>query len=187
MRFFIALSIPEKNRIELKHVQNEIKQIIPHLKMTDPDKLHLTIAFIGDQPDQFQYGLTETLKQAVVGIPEFEVTPGYIDGFPTLHNPHVLWIGVKDEVDKLFILRERIKDSLVNLDQPVDERRYIPHIAFAKVAHLQLSPLQERQFEEIMSRPFSPLIISEIKLFESIPNHGFHQHNTLATIPLERS
>jgi 2'-5' RNA ligase len=184
MRFFIALHVPPENQLEIKLIQQEILKILPGIRLTEPEKLHVTIAFIGEQPEQMQFGLEQIMKQAVIDIPSFELTPGYIDGFPSLHHPHTLWLGVKDDVDKLFILRERIKDGLSQLNEPVDQRRYVPHIAIAKLDDLQISQAQERQLEKIMQRKFQPIKVTSVKLFESLPEHAFHKHNTLAEIQL---
>ncbi|MBI3485583.1 RNA 2',3'-cyclic phosphodiesterase [Candidatus Daviesbacteria bacterium] len=184
MRFFIALEIPEENKLELELLQKQIKALIPKSHPTNSEKLHLTVAFIGEQPEDFKQKLAEVLAQSVDGIKAFEVTPGYLDGFPTLHFPKVIWVGIKGDIDKLFILRERIKDGLVSLNLPSDERRFIPHIALIKVSNFQITPELEREFERITQKSFKPIKVSSIKLFESIPNHGLHQHNTLAEIKL---
>lgn len=185
MRFFVALEIPGNSQRQIQQVQEEIKQLIPEIRLTDQDKLHLTIAFVGEQPDSLQANLVEVLKEAVVGIPSFLVSPAYLDGFPNLHHPHTLWLGVKGDIDKLFIIRERVKDGLEALNLATDERRYIPHIAIAKLSkNFQLLPYQEAEFEKIDLMFFQPIPIISIKLFESVPEEGFHRHNTLAQIPL---
>jgi len=184
MRFFIALHIPPENQVEIKNVQRELIKIFPNISLTEPEKLHVTIAYIGEQPDEIQFGLEELMRKAIIDIPPFKLTPGYIDGFPHLHNPHTLWIGVKDDVDKLFILRERIKDGLSNINEPIEQRRYVPHIAIAKMPpDFQITQVEERQLEKIMQKEFSPIQITSIKLFQSIPNHDFHTHSTLVEIP----
>lgn len=184
MRFFIALEIPEESKQELKDVQDRIKQLVPNFKPSFPDKLHLTIAFVGEQPDELKERLVEVLTDAAKNISSFSVTPAYIDGFPQLHSANVLWIGVKGDIDKLYIIRHRIKDGLIDLNLSVDERRFVPHIALGKVSDLQLTPLQEEGFEKIELQTFKPILVNSIKLFESIPNQGFHKHNTLAEIRL---
>lgn len=186
MRFFVALEIPTESKEQLEIVQQRLNKLIPQIRLTDNDKLHLTIAFVGDQPDDLKNLLVEAMKKAAEGIKAFTVTPGYIDGFPHLHDARVLWVGMKGDVDKLFILRERIKDGLINLGLDVDDRRYIPHIAIAKVNDFNLKNYQEDAFENVMEENhFNPIPIHTIKLFESIPNEGFHQHNTLAEIFLD--
>lgn len=184
MRFFIALEIPEENKQELLEVQNLIKQVIPEVKLTSNSNLHLTIAFIGEQEESFKDSLIEVIKKAAFEIPPFEVTPAYLDGFPHMHTAKILWIGIKGDTDKLYLLRHRIKDGLISLNLDVDERRYTPHIAVGKVKDFKLKDFQEKRLQEIMSENFSPIKVSSVKLFESIPKHGFHTHSTLSEIPL---
>ena len=184
MRFFIALDIPETSRIELANVQSKLKPLIPGASFTDPEKLHLTIAFVGEQPEQFKAKLIEIMRQSASGIPPFTVTPSYIDGFPHLHTASTLWIGVKEDIDKLYELRHHIKDGLSSLGLPVDQRRFVPHIAIAKLENFRLKKDVEKQFENIMSVNFTPITVTSVKLFESVPEHGFHKHNTLAEIKL---
>lgn len=184
MRYFIALEIPTESREELFQTQQKIKDLVPNFKPSDPDKLHLTIAFVGEQPETLEERLVEVMTAAAEDISAFDVAPAYIDGFPHLHSAHILWIGVKGDIDKLFLLRHRIKDGLVNLHLDIDERRFIPHIALGKVTDFALSGYQEREFEKIEMGTFKPIHVNSIKLFESIPNLGFHKHNTLAEIKL---
>lgn len=184
MRFFIALETPKESRQQLGLIQQQLKTIIPQVRLTDPEKLHLTIAFIGEHPEEFKDQLVKVIQDAAQNLPPFTVTPAYLDGFPHLHNAHTLWIGVKGDTDKLFLLRHRIKDGLVKLGLPIDERRYTPHIAIAKLNHLKLTTPQEERLQQIMQLPVKPIQVSSIKLFESIPEDGFHTHNTLAEIPL---
>ncbi|MFA5932666.1 MAG: RNA 2',3'-cyclic phosphodiesterase [Microgenomates group bacterium] len=187
MRFFIALEIPNQSRQSLKIVQQKLKDIIPEVHLTDPNELHLTIAFIGEQPDNFVEDFKKVINKAVLGISPFQIIPAYIDGFPNIHHPHTLWAGVKGDIDKLFVLRERIKDGFVELGLYMDERRYIPHIAMGKInSSYDLSIKQEALLQEIaVKEDFGPVQITSIKLFESIPEEGFHKQNTLAEVHLQ--
>lgn len=196
MRFFIALEIPEENKPQFQTIQAKLQTLIPQLKSTALDKIHLTLAFIGEQPDELKNKLIDVIKNAAAGIPPFGVTPAYLDGFPNIHHPQVLWVGVKGDIDKILVLRERIKDGLASLRLPVDERRFIPHISIAKFNNFFSSSEEnsprlfgidrslEAELEKIMTPSFDPITISSIKLFESIPENDFHTHNTLADIKL---
>lgn len=186
MRFFIALEIPNKNLLQFQAIQDRLHKLIPQVKLTNSDKIHLTLAFIGEQSDELKNKLTQIIQTAATGIATFEVTPAYIDGFPNLHHPQVLWVGVKGDIDKVLLIRERIKDGLENLRLPVDERRYTPHITFAKFNNqIQITKELEVELEKIMAISFDPIQISSIKLLESIPSGSFHKHNTLAEVKLK--
>lgn len=186
MRFFIALEIPKENLPEFQSIQDKLHTLIPQARLTDVDKIHLTLAFVGEQPEELKGDLIQIIANSTNGIPTFQVTPAYIDGFPQVHYPEVLWVGVKGDIDKIHIIRERVKDGLQSLRLPVDERRFIPHISVAKLNHnFQLNRNLEGKLEEIMANNFDPIQITSIKLFESMPEGGLHQHNTLAEIQLK--
>lgn len=186
MRFFIALEISEKNRHQLKEVQGYLKLLVPDVRLTENSKLHLTIAFIGEHPENLKFNLIAVMNKSAEELDPFEVTPAYIDAFPRLHEADTFWVGVKGDVDKLFLLQERIKDGLTSLNLEVDNRRYIPHIAIGKVTDLKVNIQLEDKLEGFMlHHSFDPILIESIKLFESIPSQGFHQHNTLAEIKLD--
>jgi len=185
MRFFIALEIPSKNRLQFQAIQAKLHTLIPQAKFTSDDKLHLTLAFIADQPPHLKEALVKIIQSAAKGVPVFEVTPAYIDGFPNIHKPQVLWVGVKGDIDKVLQIRERVKDGLTDLGLGSDPRRFIPHITIAKFNNnFRIDRELEVKLEKIMAMPFDPMSISSIKLFESIPSGDFHKHNTLAEIKL---
>lgn len=185
MRFFIALEIPSQNLAQFQSIQTSLHTLIPQVRLTNFDKVHLTLAFLGEQPDNMQPKLVEIIQKAIQGISQFEVTPAYIDGFPTLHHPQVIWVGVKGDIDKIILIREGIKDGLESLHLPIDERRFIPHITIAKLNKpLNINRDLEIKLEQIFAKASEPIRIASIKLFESLPQEGFHKHNTLAEIKL---
>lgn len=185
MRFFIALEIPNENLASFQSIQKSLHTLIPQVKLTAVDKIHLTLAFIGEQPDQLKGNLIQIIEEATNNISSFTVTPAYLDGFPNIHHPQVLWVGVKGDIDQVLLIREGIKDGLANLRLPSDERRFVPHITIAKLNNnFLVSRALEVKLEELMVCAFEPMQITSIKLFESIPEGGLHQHNTLAEIKL---
>ncbi len=186
MRYFIALELPEINRQQIYGAQTKLKTLIPELRLTDHNKLHLTIAFVGEQPEEMKDSLIKVIKDSIAEIHPFTVDPSYIDAFPRLHNPHTFWVGVSGETQNLFFIQERIKDGLIKLGIEVDQRRYIPHIAIGKVTDASVSFNLEDELEKIMTQnQYDPIHIESMKLFESIPDLGFHTHNTLAEISLK--
>ncbi len=185
MRYFIAFEIPSENIPQFQSIQTRLHTLIPRIKLTELGKIHLTIAFLGEQDDSLKKRLVEIIRTAVEGVPAFEVTPAYIDGFPSIHHPSVLWVGVKDDIDKILLIRERIKDGLAGLGLSVDERRFVPHITIAKISgDFKVNKLLEEELQKMTNEEFDPIKITSIKLFESVPDGSFHKHNTLAEIKL---
>lgn len=186
MRYFLAFDIPSENRLQFKSIQDRLHTLIPQARLIDLDKLHFTLAFIENQPSELKEVLINIMKKAAENVKTFEVTPAYIDGFPNIHNPQVIWVGVKGDVDKVLQVRERVKDGLTDIGLGADPRRFIPHITIAKLNNnIEITRDMEVELEKIMTLPFDLIQITSIKLFESIPQNGFHSHNTLAEIKLE--
>ena len=49
MRFFIALEIPSKNRLQIQTIQENLQKFIPQARLTNLRKINLTLAFLGEQ------------------------------------------------------------------------------------------------------------------------------------------
>lgn len=184
MRFFIALEIPDQNKTEIEVIQNKIKGLIPQAKLTPQNKLHLTLAFIGDHPTTFIEPLTDLLTTATKNITPFTISPNYIDGFPTLHLADVLWLGVKGDTEKLFVIEERLQDGLAKLGLTNDLRRFTPHITIAKLNDFQMTPTIEATLQTLSLTEHPDIQVNSIKLFESIPDQSFHTHRVLTEINL---
>ena len=184
MRFFIALDIPSQSEHQLTDIQNKLKSILPQVSLTYPEKFHLTLTFVGEQPEELKEPLINVLKNSAREIPPFSVTPCCLDGFPHFHTANVLWLGVKGEIDKLIKIRHHIKDGLTQLGLDTDSRRFIPHIAIAKAHDLKITFEQEKLLEKIIPENLNSIFVDSIKLYESVPSKGLHEHNTLAEIKL---
>ena len=185
MRFFIAIPIPSPDLPCLEDIQKQVQAILPDVGLSPSQKLHLTLAFLGEHPDELQTDLTEALRKACLGIHSFTITPGYIDAFPNIHHPHTFWVGVKGDVDQLIILRERVKDEILKLGLPVDERRFIPHIKIGGMPSRKISREEEEALQKISFDGLDPIHVGSIRLYNSIPEGTFHRHNTLAEIALQ--
>ena len=185
MRFFIALEIPKENLPSFQAIQDRLHTLLPQARLTNLEKIHLTLAFVGEQPEELKGKLIELIRNSVKNTPPFAVTPAYIDGFPNIHEPQVLWIGTKGDIDKILLIAKRITEGLEDLNLPIDERRFIPHITIAKFNnHFQLSRDLEDNLDKIMGATFNPIKITSIKLFESAPQNGLHKHHVLAEVKL---
>lgn len=108
MRLFIALGIPSENLLQFQAIQSKLRTLIPQARLTDLGKIHLTLAFLGEQPDALRDKLAVIIQEASENIPSFKVTPAYIDGFPNLHHSQVLWVGVKGDTEKPSQNRSKI-------------------------------------------------------------------------------
>ena len=113
MRTFIAIEIPPEVKQQLRTEQNRLRDLLalhdlpPVLRWADPDKLHLTLRFLGDtdaiQRRQLQNGL------AVIAARHgpFSLAPSRLGCFSSWNNLRVLWVGIGGDSAALQAVQSR--------------------------------------------------------------------------------
>ena len=81
MRLFIAICLSEEMRSALISMQDQMRAQRVTARFTEPDSLHLTLAFIGEYPEPDD-----------VPVPELEPFPIALDGFGCFGD--LWWAGI---------------------------------------------------------------------------------------------
>lgn len=121
MRLFVGLKPPEGFRSALSVLQDRLRASGVTGRYLDPSNLHLTLAFIGEWPED----VTEALP--AVGEP-FSLTLSHIGFFP---EAKVMWAGVEKSA-ALEHLAARVRHSLAEAGIPFDPKRFNPHITLVR-------------------------------------------------------
>src|SRR5215470_18274609 len=129
MRLFIALDIDDAIREHLARFVEGVRNFAPDARWVKPESLHVTLKFIGEQPEPG----VEQIKQALsttIG----EAAPIEFRGFgffPTPKSARVFWIGMETG-PQLATLAGRIDEKLSPLGIAKVERAYSPHLTLAR-------------------------------------------------------
>ena len=102
-----------------------------------PESLHLTLKFIGEQPEC----AVEPTQQALTSIQAnaFEIHFQGYGFFPTVKSPRVFWLGVHAG-PALPALAEAIDEKLAALGIPREDRAFTPHLTLARAPGASGSP-----------------------------------------------
>ena len=121
MRMFIAIQPSPGFRAALEGLQERLQEAGITGKYREPDGLHLTLAFIGEWPED----VTELLP--AVQKP-FSITLSHLGIFP---EANVLWAGIEpcEELDRLA---KQVRHSLAGAGVPFDRKNFNPHITLAR-------------------------------------------------------
>jgi 2'-5' RNA ligase len=124
MRAFVAIHLPDSVRTSLEEVQ----EALPFGRPADPDQFHLTLAFLGEQPDD----LVESAHHALEGIrfPSFEAQLQGLGIFGD-RQPSVLWAGLRDGT-AVKALHDRLLPALHGAGIVLERRRFRPHVTLAR-------------------------------------------------------
>ena len=129
MRLFIALDIDDAIRERITRFVEGGAGFAPDARWAKPESLHVTLKFIGEQPET----ALEPIKQALSAIDASgtEIQFRGYGFFPTAKSPRVFWIGM-DAGPQLATLAAAIDDKMSGLGIPKEDRAFSPHLTLAR-------------------------------------------------------
>jgi RNA 2',3'-cyclic 3'-phosphodiesterase len=144
MRLFVALDIDEAIRERILRFVEGIHNFAPDARWMKPESMHVTLKFIGEQPD----AALESIKQAISGMTErgtaTEISFRGYGFFPTPKSARVFWVGI-EAGPELAALAATVDEKLSALGIPKEDRAFSPHLTLARGAGASGSPRRNRQ------------------------------------------
>ena len=129
MRIFVALDLNPPVRERIQKFVEEIRSAAPHARWMSGESLHLTLKFVGEQPDA-TVSQIEALLKSVFAEP-FPVSFCGTGFFPTPGAARVFWIGIEAK-DALTRLAKTIDESLATIGIAEEDRAFCPHLTLAR-------------------------------------------------------
>ena len=129
MRLFLALDIDDAIRERITRFVDGVCNFAPEARWVKPESLHVTLKFIGEQPE----AVLARIKQAMaeVQVPAAEIQFCGYGFFPTVNAARVFWIGMESGL-QLPALAAAIDDKMPALGVPKEDRAFSPHLTLAR-------------------------------------------------------
>jgi len=131
MRLFIALDIDDAVRERIARFLEGVTGFAPDARWVKPESLHVTLKFIGEQPEAAVEPIKHALSAIQSGAAEIRFR-GY-GFFPTLKSPRVFWVGMEGG-SELPALAAAIDERMASLGIPKEDRAFSPHLTLARGA-----------------------------------------------------
>ena len=130
MRLFFAVELPTE-------VQAALGRLNPNdasrdYRWADPSLMHVTLAFLGQQPPERLDTLRSIGAAAAAASPPGVLRLGQPGSFGSRKAPRVLWIGLDGDLAALEALQSRLTTGLRQASFEVEERAFSPHITLAR-------------------------------------------------------
>ena len=151
MRIFVGLRPSESFRAALAVLQDRLRSAGVTGRYLDPRNLHMTLAFIGEWPEN----ITPVLPQ--VAHPFF-IRLACAGIFP---EAKVLWAGV-EKSDALDCLAEQVRSTLREHDIPFDPKAFNPHFTL-----LRKPSVPDGTALSGIAVPDAEMIVDEVCLYRS--------------------
>ena len=132
MRLFIAINFHEELRTALHQAMEPLRAAAPDIRWVDAPRIHLTMKFLGEQPETAVPPLMEMLARIGARYDPIPLELGGLNAFPNLRQPRVVWLGVKAD-PKLELLHHDVETACAELGHPVEGRAYRPHVTLGRV------------------------------------------------------
>lgn len=129
MRLFIALDIDDAIRERITRFVDGVRNFAPDARWVKPESLHVTLKFIGEQPEAALDRIKQAMAEVQVPAPQIHFR-GY-GFFPTVNAARVFWIGMESG-PQLQALAAAIDDKMPSLGIPKEDRAFSPHLTLAR-------------------------------------------------------
>ncbi|HPP88057.1 MAG TPA: RNA 2',3'-cyclic phosphodiesterase [bacterium] len=138
MKLFIAILFDKQTQrfIYSQYSQYITSDNIKFINFERPEKLHITIKYIGETKENLIDEIYKILDNAVkyLNIKRFQLQIGGEFGvFPNIHNPRVFWLSAQDDTNNLANLFELLNNEFVKFEIKKEARNFTPHITLARI------------------------------------------------------
>jgi len=137
-RIFIAVELDPALRGAVSELEGRLTEAGVRLRWIPAENLHFTVRFLGEiTPAQVAQVKLAARAAAAETVP-FRLTLHGVGAFPSLQQPRVVWIGVREGGEELAALSGRLDDALAGHRFPRENRPYEAHLTLARVRDRRL-------------------------------------------------
>ncbi|MGB5849677.1 MAG: RNA 2',3'-cyclic phosphodiesterase [Ignavibacteriaceae bacterium] len=131
IRLFIALKIPDEVKDKLLHVCYELSDSPELFKQEKPEKIHLTLKFIGEVEEE----LVSSIAKKIAFVEEYNSFNFNVIKFGFFYRndvPNILWAGLQTD-ESINRLVEQLNERLSIFSIPVERRKFKPHLTMLRL------------------------------------------------------
>lgn len=134
-RAFIAIHLPAEVQEVLGAVGQELAPRVPDRAVTwvKPDRMHLTLRFLGDTPVSRLDELAEMLDAVAAQYRPFQLQLDRLGAFPNERRPRVIWVGLGGDVQDAAALQKALDAALIPLGWQPEGKPFSPHLTLGRV------------------------------------------------------
>ena len=182
-RTFIAIEMPVKVKDMIASHVERLKGLVPQgVKWVDPQTCHLTLAFLGNVPNDRLPTLFRIMDTVATDSSPLRLRTGLLGTFPNPNRPRVIWLGLEGDTRLLAVTQRRLQDALEADGFPRERRVFKPHITLGRARGNGFIPLPEAILND-QAKDALAFEVRDIVLMSSIltPSGPIHSplHNAL--------
>jgi len=132
VRLFLAINLPDDVRRAIIDATTSLREVAPEVRWMDDARLHLTLRFLGEQPEGVVGPMADAMEQVARKHRAFAIQVGDIGAFPNFRRARVVWMGIHRE-PRLELLHHDIEVACQARGFELEGRSFRPHLTLARV------------------------------------------------------
>jgi 2'-5' RNA ligase len=166
-RIFIALKVEAEE--PLLTMFSSLKSGLSKdlIKLTSPDNIHITLAFLGNTEEKIIKNIGSMLKEKCSGSGTFELILKGLGVFRNLKDPRIIWTGIEHS-EELIRLNNIIISGLNDMNIKTEDRQFNPHLTIGRIKHLNDREKLKTLIKRFENSEMQIIPVEEIILYESI-------------------
>ena len=184
-RTFIAVEVSDGVRGNAAELIEQLRQADAKVRWVTTDNMHVTLKFLGDQPDKRLGEICSAVQAAAQRVPAFHAQLQGAGAFPDAQRPRTVWLGVGQGLDEFRKLFNEVDHELGQIGIAKERRQYHPHLTIGRVRHG--GPGQQQLATLIQDHEHfdaGGTIVSEVIVFGSVLEREGPIYTVLARAPL---
>lgn len=132
MRLFLAINLDAPVRRAVIEATSAMRAAAPALGWVDDARLHLTLKFLGEQPEDIVPRMRSATDAVAQRHRAFPMRIREAGAFPNFRRARVVWMGIEQE-PRLELLHHDVEVACEVLGFELDGRAFRPHLTLARV------------------------------------------------------
>jgi RNA 2',3'-cyclic 3'-phosphodiesterase len=188
MRLFIAVDIDDATRRRIERATDGVRRKLEQVRSpariawVPPDRLHLTLQFVGEVSDAIGGEIAARLEAPFDQSP-FELRFGPLGMFPRTGPPRVVWLGIEEGATQLAALQAAVARRLERIEFRRESRPFAPHLTLARIKEGSTRADRER-IAGTRPEPAGGCTIDHVSLYRSRLSPRGPTYTPLASTPL---
>jgi 2'-5' RNA ligase len=182
-RTFFAVDIHPDEK--LTGVLQDIRDCLAgeNIKWVTTDSMHLTLKFLGDTPEDSIRQIIGSVDPSLRTLPFIELHLYAVGLFKNLHNPRVIWIGIRS-CPALEQAVHILTNAMVSFGYPAETVEFVPHLTLGRVKECKQTEKLSRLVKKYENESFGKVNIREVIYYESMLKPEGPFYHPLARFPL---
>jgi len=183
VRLFIAIPLPPDLAARAFDI---LPTSLPALRRVKAENLHLTLAFLGQTPDDRLDAVIAGAGEAAAPVSGFTLAFDRAGRFPERGRLRVVWLGIAEGAPSVLELGAGVYAGLRSRGLSFDDRPLAPHLTLARIAE-DASAAETKTVGAALDELPVPSLrfeVQEIVVVQSVLSPKGPRYAALATVPL---